>query len=163
MDEWEIDKPLGHCYGSGKKIEYGEEYFGALVETDEGLARRDFCADYWQEQKPEVFCYWKTKLPQPDQKKQIFVDDEMLMAFFERLERETEQEKVNFRFVLALVLMRKRRLKYDLSRIEDGKEIWRLRIAGGDKEFVEVINPHLDEVQIERLSSQIGQILQVDL
>ena len=163
MDEWEIDKPLGHCYGSGKKIEYGEEYFGALVETDEGLARRDFCADYWQEQKPEVFCYWKTKLPQPEQKKQIFVDDEMLMAFFERLEQETEQEKINFRFVLALVLMRKRRLKYDLSKIEDGKEIWRLRIAGGDKEFVEVINPHLDEVQIEQLSSQIGQILQVDL
>ena len=163
MDEWEIDKPVGQCYGTDKKIEAGEEYFGALVETDEGLARRDFCADYWQEQKPEVFCYWKTKLPQPDQKKQIFVDDEMLMAFFERLAEETEQEKINFRFVLALVLMRKRRLKYDLSRIEDGKEIWRLRIAGGDKEFVEVINPHLDEVQIERLSSQIGQILQVDL
>ena len=127
------------------------------------MARIDFCADYLQEQKPEVFCYCKNKLPQPDQKKQIFVDDEMLMAFFERLERETEQEKINFRFVLALVLMRKRRLKYDLSRIEDGKEIWRLRIAGGDKEFVEVINPHLDEVQIEQLSSQIGQILQVDL
>jgi len=110
-----------------------------------------------------VFCYWKTKLPHPDQKKQIFIDDEMLMAFFERLGRETEQEKINFRFVLALVLMRKRRLKYDSSKIEADKEIWRLRIAGGDKEFVDVINPHLDEAQIEQLSSQIGQILQVDL
>ena len=48
MDEWEIDKPLGHCYGTGRKIGYGEEYYGALVETDEGLARRDFCVDYWQ-------------------------------------------------------------------------------------------------------------------
>jgi hypothetical protein len=163
MDEWEIDKPVGQCRGTGKQIEPGEEYFGALVETDEGLKRQDFCADYWKEQRPNVFCYWKTKLPHPDQKKQIFIDDEMLMAFFERLAKETEQEKINFRFVLALVLMRKRRLKYDSSRIEDGKEIWRLRIAGGDKEFVEVINPHLDEVQIEQLSSQIGQILQVDL
>jgi hypothetical protein len=36
MDEWEIDKPLGQCYGTGKKIQYGEEYFGALVETQEG-------------------------------------------------------------------------------------------------------------------------------
>jgi len=163
MDEWEIDKPLGRCWGSGKKIEYGEEYFGALVEADEGLQRRDFCSDYWESQKPDVFCYWKTKLPHPDQKKQIFIDDEMLMAFFERLGRETEQEKINFRFVLALVLMRKRRLKYDSSKIEADKEIWRLRIAGGDKEFVDVINPHLDEAQIEQLSSQIGQILQVDL
>lgn len=162
MSEWEVDKPLGQCYGTGRKIEYGEEYFGALVETDEGLQRRDFCADYWEEEKPDVFCYWKTRLPHPNQKKQIFVDDEMLLAFFERLEKETEQEKLNFRFVLALILMRKRRLKYDATRIEDAKEIWRLRITG-EKQFIEVVNPHLDEEQIEQLSSQIGQILQTDL
>ena len=163
MDEWEIEKPLGQCYGSGRKIEYSEEYFAALVETNQGLQRRDFCAEYWQEQKPEVFCYWKTKLPHPDQKKQIFVDDEMLMAFFERLAEESEQEKVNFRFVLALILMRKRRLKYDSSKIVEGKEIWRLRIVGSDREFIEVINPNLDEEQIEQLSSQLSQILQVEL
>jgi len=162
MDEWEIDKPLGQCCGTGKKIEYGEEYFAALVETEEGLARRDFCADYWRQQKPDVFCYWKTRLPRPDEKKHIFVDNEMLMAFFERLGKETEQEKINFRFVLSLILMRKRRLKYDSSKIEGDKEIWRLRIAGG-KEFVEVTNPNLDDEQIKQLTSQIGEILQTDL
>ena len=109
-----------------------------------------------------MFCYWKTRLPHPNQKKQIFVDDEMLLAFFERLGIETDQEKVNFRFVLALILMRKRRLKYDATRVEGAKEIWRLRITG-EKQFIEVINPHLDEEQIEQLSSQIGQILQADL
>lgn len=162
MNEWEIDKPLGQCYGTGKKIEYGEEYFGALVETEQGLQRRDFCADYWLSQKPEVFCYWKTKLPQPGQKKAQFIDDDMLMAFFERLAMENEQEKINFRFVLALILMRKRRLKYDSSQTRDDKEIWRLRITG-DKEVVEVINPHLDEAQIEQLTSKMGEILQTDL
>jgi len=162
MDEWEINKALGCCFGSGKKIEYGEEYFASLVETQEGLQRRDFCVEYWEKEKPNVYCYWKTKLPHPDQKKQVFVDDEMLMAFFERLAEETEQERINFRFVLTLVLMRKRRLKYDSSKNEDGKEVWRLRIVGG-KEIVEVVNPHLGEEQIEQLSSQIGQILQVEL
>ena len=162
MDEWEIDKPLGQCCGTGKKIGYGEEYFAALVETEEGLARRDFCTDYWLAEKPDVFCYWKTRLPRPDEKKHIFVDDEMLMAFFERLGKETEQEKINFRFVLSLILMRKRRLKYDSSKIEGDKEIWRLRIAGG-KEFVEVTNPNLDDEQIKQLTSQIGEILQTDL
>lgn len=162
MDEWEIDKPLGQCYGTGRRIGYGEEYFGALVETEEGLQRRDFCTDYWEKEKPDVFCHWRTKLPHPDEKKQRFVDDDVLAAFFERLASETEPEKVNFRFVLALVLMRRRRLKYDSSQIEGGKEIWRLRITG-DKEIVEVVNPHLDDEQIEQLSSQMGQILQADL
>ena len=165
MSEWEVDKPLGQCYGTGRTIEPGEEYFGALIEIEEGLQRRDYCGNYWESEKPNVFCYWKSKLPRPDEKKQIFVDDNMLMAFFERLENETEQEKVNFRFVLALILMRKRLLKYDATRDEDGKEIWRLRIVG-DKSAnnrVEVINPHLDEEQVSQLSSQIGQILHTDV
>jgi len=162
MDDWEINKPLGQCSGSGRTIQAGEEYFGALVETEEGLQRRDFCAEYWEGRKPEVFCYWKTRLPAPNEKKQIFVDDEMLMAFFERLAEETEQEKVNFRFALALILMRKRILKYDATRVEDGREIWSLRVVG-EGECVDIVNPHLDEEQIGQLSSQIGQILQADL
>jgi hypothetical protein len=162
MDEWTINKPLGQCHGTGVKIEPGQEYFGALVKTEEGLQRRDFCADYWESEKPDVFCYWKTKLPHPDQRKQLFVDDQMLMAFFERLEKETDPEKVNFRFVLALVLMRKRMLKYEDTVIDDGREIWRLRIVG-DKQVAQVVNPHLDEEQVEQLSSQIGEILQTDL
>jgi len=162
MTEWEIDKSLGRCFGTGRKIEAGEQYFGALIETEEGLRRRDFCVDYWQSQKPEVYCFWKTKLAEPNQKRRIFIDDQMLMAFFERLSKETEQEKINFRFVLALILMRKRLFKYDSSRVDGGKEIWRLKVTG-EKEFVEVINPHLTEEQIEQLSSQLGTILQVEL
>ena len=162
MVEWQISKSLGNCYGTNEEIEYGQEYFAALAETEEGLQRRDYSCQYWESEKPTVYCYWKTKLPNPEQKKNIFIDDEMLMAFFERLSTETEEEKINFRFVLALILMRKRKLKYDSSRVEQEKEIWSLRVVG-DKRTVEVINPQLDEKQIEQLSSQVGQILQVDL
>jgi hypothetical protein len=162
MADWVINKPLGECCGTGRKIEPGEEYFGALIEGEEGLERRDFSAEYWEEAKPEVFCFWKSRLASPDEKKELFVSDEMLMAFFERLANETEAEKLNFRFVLALVLMRKRRLKYDATRIDGGREVWSLRVAG-EKETVEVVNPHLNDEQIELLTSQIGQILQTDL
>ena len=58
--------------------------------------------------------------------------------------------------------MRKRRLKYDSTRTEGDKEIWHLKVAG-EKQFVDVINPHLDEQQIEHLSSQLSQILQAEL
>ncbi|MFA5423302.1 MAG: hypothetical protein WC374_05540 [Phycisphaerae bacterium] len=162
MDEWEITRSLGQCCGTGRQIEPGEEYFAALVETENGLERRDYCETYWQENSPQVYCYWKSKFPDPQQKKQLFVDDEMLMAFFQRLEQESEKEKLNFRFVIMLVLMRKRRLKYDSTIQRDGQEVWKLRVVGAD-EYVEVVNPHLDEGQIEQLSSQIGEILQVEL
>ena len=163
MADWDIDKSLGQCYGTGNAIADGQEYFAALVETEEGFQRRDFCVEYWEQQKPKAYCYWKTRRPSADKKKHLFIDEEMLMAFFERLAEETEQEKVNFRFVIALILMRKRCLKYDSSKTDSGNEVWHLRVVGGDGEFVDVINPHLDEGQIDELSSQVGQILQVDL
>jgi len=162
MADWEINRPLGQCSGSGRKIEPGEDYYGALVETEQGLLRRDFGSEYWEREKPPVFCFWKTKLAAPNEKKQLFVSDDMLMAFFERLAGETDPEKVSFRFVLALVLMRKRRLKYDSTKMDGDGEIWCLRVTG-EKDLVEVINPHLDDSQIEQLTSQIGQILQADL
>ena len=98
----------------------------------------------------------------PGRKKKLFVDDEMLMTFFERLAEETEPERVNFRFVLTLILMRKRILKYDSSEIKDGREIWTLRVTGENRS-VRVANPRLTEDQIAQLSSQVGEILQVDM
>jgi hypothetical protein len=162
MADWEINRPLGQCSGSGKKIEPGEDYYGALVQTEQGLQRQDFSSEYWEREKPSVYCFWRTKLAAPNEKKDLFISDDMLMAFFERLAHETDHEKVSFRFVLALVLMRKRRLKYDATKRSDGREIWSLRVAG-EKEMAEVVNPHLDENQIEELTSQLGQILQADL
>ena len=162
MEEWTISKSVGKCSGTGKVIEPEEEYFAALVETEQGLVRQDFSAQFWNDSKPAVYCFWKTKMPRPDQKKKIFVDDDMLVSFFERLAAETDMERLSFRFVLTLILMRKRKLKYDSTRSEDGREYWRLRITGTDQ-YVDVLNPHLDQSQIEQLSGQLSQILQADL
>lgn len=162
MADWEIKRPLGVCAGTEKTIAPGEEYIATLVETEQGLQRRDYCLDYWGRIKPDVYCYWKSTMPVGEQKKKLFINDDMLMAFFERLENETDEEKLSFRFVLTLILMRKRILKYDSSSSIDGKERWTLRIAGRSEE-AKVVNPHLTEDKIEQLSGQLGQILQVEL
>ena len=162
MEEWTISKTVGKCSGTDRNIEPGEEYFAALVETAEGLQRRDFCSEYWNEKRPEVYCFWKTRMQQPDQKKKLFVDDDMLISFFDRLATETDIERLSFRFVLMLILMRKRKLKYDSTRSENGQEIWHLRLTGTEQ-YVDVVNPNLDQSRIEQLSGQLGQILQADL
>ena len=161
MAEWDIHKPSGVCSGTGRTIEPDEEFIATLVETQQGLVRRDYCAEYWMANRPKVYCYWKSTMPKGDQKKKIFVDNDMLLAFFERLASETDEGKVSFRFVLTLVLMRKRLVKYDSSETIGGKEIWTVRITGRD-EKAQVINPNLTEDKIEQLSDQLGQILQVE-
>ena len=158
MADWEIKKTLGECCATGEEFQVGQEYFAALVETDEGLQRRGFSVEFWEQQKPGVYCFWKTKIPDSAQKKKIFVDDEMLMTFFERLATETDEEKVNFRFVLTLVLMRKRKLKYDSSETSDGRETWTLKVTGENRTVDVVIRVRERKPAYFELGFGVGNI-----
>jgi len=162
MEQWEVQRTEGRCVGTEKKIAPGEEYYAALVETKDGFERRDFSCQYWQESKPEVFCFWKTHIPLKDQKKKLFVDDSILINLFERLENEQEEIKINFRFVLALVLMRKRILKYEDSYRKDTTEIWKMRFVR-DTKIHEVTNPQLNDEQIEKVSQELSTILRGEI
>ena len=101
-------------------------------------------------------------MPLPNQKKKLFVDDEILINFFKRLEDEKEPIKVHFRFVLALILMRKKILKYEDTRREAGQEIWKMRFVK-ETEMHEVVNPELDDPQIEQVSQELSSILHGEL
>jgi len=162
MSDWEINKPLGQCFGSNEEILPGVDYYAVLVETEQGLERRDFCKEYWESQTPQVYYFWKAKMPDPKQKKQLFIDDDMMMSFFDRLENESDAEKLNFRFVLCLILMRKRLLKYLSSEIVDESDVWSLKVTG-QKRVAQVVNPSLTEEQIDELTDNLGQILQVEI
>ena len=162
MEQWEIQRSEGLCKGTGRKMEPGEEYYAALVDNKTCFERIDFCLEYWQDQQPEVFSFWKTRMPLPNQKKKLFVDDSVLINLFERLAEQTDPIKLNFRFVLALILMRKKILKYEDTSKEGGREIWKMRFVRETK-IHEVTNPNLDEEQIQQVSQELSTILQGEL
>ncbi len=174
--DWEVAKTQGVCAGCGQGLEPGQEYYAALLEGQEtaergqeekpeasgGFKRQDYCRECWGRESPKAFCFWKTRVPEPAQKKKLLVDDEVLLEFFERLGEASERVKINFRFVLALILMRKRILKYQQTELRDGQEFW---IMGQVREQTkhEVLNPRLDDAQIEEVSEHLSAILRSEL
>ena len=158
IQKWDIQAAAGQCAGTGRKLEPGEEYYAALVDKKTCFERLDYSVEYWNAHKPEVFSFWKTTVAAVNEKKNLFVDDSVLTNFFERLESEQESVKINFRFVLALILMRKRILKYEQTKRNGDREVWRVRQTGS-KETHDVINPQLSEEEIEQVSAQLGSIL----
>ncbi len=158
MEQWKVERTAGVCAGSGQPLEPGQEYYAALIDTPTGFERKDFSIEYWDQNKPEVYSFWKTIIPQPNEKKKLFVDDSVLINFFERLAQETDQLKVNFRFVLALILMRKRKLKYEDTLRQDNKEIWVMRFVR-ETDTHKVENPQLNDEQIEQVSQELSAIL----
>jgi hypothetical protein len=201
---YEITRSLGQCVFTGRTLEPGEAYISTLVEVDPsqepapaanalGFKRLDVSMEAWQQgHRPDrLFSHWKSIVPEPNQKKKLFVDDEVLMGLLKRLADADQPQRIAFRFVLALILMRKKLVRYDgmekrsetvTAQGEDGapastqqitREWWlmtpKLDVAKGqfgkwnEEERIEVLDPHLDETQIQQVTSQLNEILDAEL
>ena len=185
--QYQIQRTTGVCAFTNRKLEPGETYVATLVDAplaegekpgkdDPGFVRIDISIEAWDEEKrPEnMFSFWKTTVPEPSKKKKLFVDDSVLFNLLLRLADETQPQRQAFRFVIALILMRKKLLRYNKSaKQDDGTEIWsmtpKLDMTKGhmgkwdEKNKLSIVDPHLDEDQIQQVSDQLGQILEAEL
>ena len=160
---YEFARPLGQCNVSHRAIAPGEKFMAALRETAGGFERIDVSTECWQTfDRANLLAFWQAVMPRAEHRKKLFVDDSVLCDLFERLSEVTEPAKINFRFVLALILMRKRFVICDSTRQENGREIWTVRLKGRDA-ALELVNPKLDEQQMQEVSQQLGQILSQEL
>jgi hypothetical protein len=160
-----VSRPAGKCAASGRDIAPGDKFMALVRETPLGLERLDYHLDAWPSvDKSDALANWLTVMPQPDQvKKKPFVDDEILLSLFERLADAQEELKLHFRFVLGLILMRKRLLAYETTdKSPEGDEIWTLKPKGRD-DRLRMLNPKLTEDQVKAVSAQLGEIMNEEL
>jgi hypothetical protein len=161
---YDVPRPLGQCAACGETITPGSKLIAAVRETPAGLERLDLSLACWSGfDRSSLLGFWQTVMPEPgEEKKKLFVDDEVLSQLFERLADAHEPLKVQFRFVLGLILMRKRLIVYEGSRAEEGRDFWIVRMKGKE-ERLDLIDPKLTEQQIAEVSGQLGQILSEEL
>ncbi len=156
---YDVPRAAGRCAVSGRSIEPGEKLVAAVRETPGGIERLDVALEAWDAfDKTGLLAFWHTAMPLNEQKKKVFVDDEVLCDLFERLADTVEPAKLNFRFVLSLILMRKRLVIYEETRSEADRDIWVVRLKGRESRL-DLIYPKLNETQVTDVSQQLGEIL----
>ncbi len=201
---YEVAKPTGVCAATGRALEPGQTYFAALADVPDdeierdaegkpkdadalGLRRFDVCEEAWREgYRPEgMFSYWKSTVPEPNQKRKLFVDDAVLMNLLNRLADAEQPQRLAFRYVLALILMRKKLLRYDgavtrkaEAEIDGQKQtveqVWwqltpKVDVAKGhfgkwnEDVTIELLDPKLDEAAVEQVAGQLNQVFEAEL
>ncbi len=167
--QYSVGRVTGACAATGRELVAGERIVAALVENEEGgLERRDFAAEAWEAgERPEgLFSHWRTVVPEPGERRTPFVDDEVLLELFHRLAEDERDDRVAFRFVLGLILMRKRILRFT-GKVPGGAgpETWLMRQRGQDPEAesIRLVNPGLGDDDVSELTAQLGEILQGEL
>jgi hypothetical protein len=158
MADWEIARTTGKCYVTGKAFEPGQYFYTVLLDHEDGFERRDYAEESWEGMPEGGFCHWRGRVPEADTEQTFTVDLELLQHLFVRLEDESSQRKQEFRFVLALLLMRKRLLRLEEELVEDGQRYWKTRLVS-DRSAHKVLNPDLSAEHIDRLSAQLMAIL----
>jgi len=165
--DYNISKTAGLCAACRKDLQAGEQFVATVRQEADEFLRADYCLACWGEgprdSQADVVGVWRSRVPQPQEKRRLFVDNELLINFFERLDGAESTAKLCFRYVLALVLMRKKLLVYDRTeRGDDGTEIWLMHFKGSEHVH-RVIDPKMDEEKIAQVSRQLGQILEGEL
>lgn len=167
--DYRLARSTGHCAATGRPLESGTLCVAALCERpdDDSFDRRDYSVEAWESgERPEgLFSYWKTVVPPHDAKPKLLLDDTVLMDLFERLAADERPQRVAFRFVLGLILMRKKLLKFTGRNISDGVERWLLAPRGGESDAPphQVVNPNLADEDVRDLIDQLSEVLQSDL
>jgi hypothetical protein len=168
---YSISRATGVCAHTGQPLEPGALCIATLCERedDDGLDRLDFSTQAWESgARPKgLFSYWKTIVPDPDTKQKLLVDDDVLLNLFERLEGDHRQQRIAFRFVLGLILMRKKLIKLvgRQQKSSGQPERWLVSMKGmsADAPPIELVNPELQDDDVRDLTDQLSEVLNSEL
>jgi hypothetical protein len=158
MTEYQIQANTRRCAVTGRELQPGERFFSVLLDEGTKFIRRDYSSGAWQGPPAGAFSFWSGRVPASERSIRPPIDDELLTDCFQRLEGAEEPERVRFRYVIALLLMRRRRLKFDEVKLRDGQEILCLRCARTGSHH-EVINPQLTEEEMTAVQEEVFKVL----
>ena len=121
MPDYDIAAPTRRCAATGRDLRPGDRFYAALTERDGKVVRTDFAADAWPGPPPGTIAFWAGRIPPADRPRRPTFNDSHLAGLFAQLAGAADPTRVNLRYALALLLMRRKRLKFeDLKRTPEG-------------------------------------------
>lgn len=175
--QYSIGTATRRCAATDRELGTGERFVGALVQhpEEEQFQRVDFCERAWIEgARPArsllLYGFWRGVVPDPTAKERMLIDDQSLVELFEQTgdgiemvggaDAASGQDRLAFRFVLALILLRKRLL------VQEGRRgtTMLVRPRGVPKPpegpaLLEVQDPGLDADAIGRVTGMLAAVI----
>ncbi len=160
MTEYDIQAPSRVCAATGRELNPGDRFFAVLAEDAGKLVRTDYAADAWPGPPAGAVAFWAGKVPVAGQKpRKPVVNDDLLLDCFDRLKGTADADGLNFRYVAALLLMRRKRFKFeDAARDEAGRDVLIVKDSRGGAVH-HVTDPRLSDEQIVAVQSEVFRVL----
>jgi hypothetical protein len=160
QQDWNIKSRSEACDATGKPFEEGETFFTSLFQEGEGFRRTDLCEEAWNAraadpEAPAFFSSWRSKFepPAPPAPEALRRDD--AEGMLRRLIESNDPAHTNTRYLLAVMLERKRILRPQPSP-DKGTLIYER--AGTGETFI-VADPNLSLTDLVAVQEEVSTML----
>jgi hypothetical protein len=158
--EWQITSRSHCCSISGHQFQDGEYFYTLLTHSKEGFVRQDLCEEAWKARNDNIqpFSFWRTKYEPPPPAAPDTLAKETAEDLLRHYMEQNSSEHANARYILALMLERKRILKQIEAREdENGRTLIYEHVKTGEV-FV-IPDPELRLDQLAAVQMEIaGQL-----
>ncbi|MEO1007700.1 MAG: hypothetical protein AAFX79_03990 [Planctomycetota bacterium] len=160
-----VGRPSGTCAATGASLAPGARVASAIVADDADAWRRlDVAEAAWVSGwRPDgsVVATWRGTMPEAsDDAPARIIDDEELVALFDQIGDAEERSAIELRYVVALMLIRRRRLRVE-GHAPEGLRVRRLTPTGGfaDDGSTRIADPGFDDDQLEAAIERVTAVL----
>ena len=131
--DFEVKSCSRHCAATQRTLEPGDVYFSVIYAHPTELVRQDFCVEAWEGPPEDSLGWWRSRIPTKEGAMSQLAPTDVMLNLFDTLAARPEEEE--FRYLLGLLLLRRRVLRRDNS-CEDasGREILNLYCARRSKQ-----------------------------
>ena len=155
--DWEIKSRAHQCSRSGREFVEGEFFYTLLIREGEGFRREDLSEEAWKERNDNIepFSFWRSKYdpPAPPPAEPLPRDD--AEGLLRRLIQENDPAYANVRYILALMLERKRVIR-PLESSDDDMLVYEHLSTG---ETLVLANPKLSFDRIPEVQREVSALL----
>ena len=162
VEDWDRSglRAADTCVSCTKPFVPGATFTAAIVIREDRFVREDRCTACAATVPADAVSHWTARRP-ADAKGPRRLDFDSLLELFVRMDGRTDEPSLRLRWIVGLLLMRRRLLSIVGRRVEDGREILALKPRGDEKAH-EVADPGLDDDAAEALRDDLSRIFDLD-
>ena len=116
MIDYEVHRCTRHCAVTQRELAPGETFYSTLSDEPGQVVRQDYSIEAWQGPPPGVLGWWKSRMPDRNAKRLHWAPNEVMLELLELLE--SQPDKQDMRYVLALLLIRRRVVRLEETQQE---------------------------------------------
>lgn len=158
MTNYQIHGPARVCAVTGRELKAGERVFSVLRDENGQFVRTDYAADAWPGPPAGAVAWWAGRVPDAGRPAGPVINDDLLADCFEHLSVTTDPARLRFRYVVALLLMRRKRFKFEDARKKGEADTLVVRDGKTGRRH-EVEDPQLTDAEMDAVRDEVFRVL----